>query len=111
MNQSTSKDPTRLGSGVGKSGMTTQFPNELTLTLSTNKPIIAPPWGFLLVCKKWKQVALATPDLWNDILVNYDEGSYGYDSLNAHKRIVAAERTDQKLAHLVHDPSTRILRY
>lgn len=83
--------------------MNTRFPNELLseiFIVSITPPIKSPPplrdsdlpWAFLRVCKKWRQIALETPDLWNDVLIDYDEGSNMFISENMLERTVAAEK-------------------
>lgn len=88
---------------MSDSAMRTRFPNELLseiFIVSITPPIKVPPplrdtdlpWAFLRVCKKWRQIALKTPDLWNDVRVDYDEGSTMFTSTNMLERTVAAEK-------------------
>lgn len=87
-----------------------QFPNELLgeiFFISTATPLRVPPplqdsdlpWAFLRVSKTWREVALGTPNLWNDIYLDYDLGGRvweGFDGMVEARymleRTVAAEK-------------------
>lgn len=81
-----------------------RFPNELLAELfvvSTVTPLIVPPplqesdlpWALLRVSKKWRQVALETPDLWNNVRLDYDQGGRVWGSMGFSEAQYMLERT------------------
>ncbi|KAF9458311.1 hypothetical protein BDZ94DRAFT_114522 [Collybia nuda] len=95
---------------IRESMMDTRFPNEILsefFIASTPSPLKVPPplrdtdlpWALLRVCKKWREVALKTPDLWNNVLLDYDEGSDMFISTNMYERTLSAEKILKRTKH------------
>ncbi|KAF9457800.1 hypothetical protein BDZ94DRAFT_1272236 [Collybia nuda] len=82
-----------------------QLPNELLskiFVLSTPTPIQTPPplqdsdlpWALLRVCNKWRNIALETVLLWNDVCVNYGSATATnkFEPADMIARTIAAEK-------------------
>jgi hypothetical protein len=71
-------------------------PYPLEISIRSPLPIRSAPWNLLLVCSRWRQLALVTSALWNDIYICL-ESSYNFP-LQALK--LALSRTGTSLLSL-----------